>query len=565
MAERLKGFFHAPEGQGPDGLGPDQPGTDPVRHHYYEAQTDDPNEPQIWAYTGRHAYSPGQALELHVSTTCPSYRVTVRRDGAGDDVVWASGNQPGTFHAVAADCSVAGCGWPVALEIPVGEDWPADGYLVILEGSHPNGPARHAHIVLIRGRAEHPAPLLLIACTGTWTAYNEWGGSNHYEGITGPKGDQFSPILSTQRPWTKGFAEQPPEAPRIPCDPPPMGQPPTYPHMRWAHANGYSKKYASSGWAHYERPFVQWLAQAGYRFDIATQGDLQFDPGILDRYRAAVIVGHDEYWSWEMRDTLDAWLDAGGRLARFAGNFYWQIRLEDEGRRQVCYKYRAPEEDPLSGTERMTHVWESVGRPGAATMGLSGAFGIYSGWAGCVARGAGGFTIYRPDHWAFAGTGLGYGDVLGAGARIFGYEVDGVDYETRGGLPHPVDADNLEILAMAPATTVETSPEPEPFIGLNDARAVARALHGADTDEAIDKVARGAGMIAHYRRGEGEVLNAASCNWVSGLIAREPLVERVTRNVLDHAMTTTVGNTEAVGLYEHLGNGRNEITPAKNL
>ncbi len=89
---------------------------------------------------------------------------------------------------------------------------------------------------------------------------------------------------------------------------------------------------------------------------------------------------------------------------------------------------------------------------------------------------------------------------------------------------------------MAPATTVEASPEPEPFIGLSDARAVARALHGADTDEAIDKVARGAGMIAHYRCGSGEVLNAASCNWVAGLIARDPLVERVTRNILDHAM-----------------------------
>jgi hypothetical protein len=40
-------------------------------------------------------------------------------------------------------------------------------------------------------------------------------------------------------------------------------------------------------------------------------------------------------------------------------------------------------------------------------------------------------------------------------------------------------------------------------------------------------------MIAHYRRGAGEVLNAASCNWVAGLIAADPLVERVTRNVLD--------------------------------
>ena len=524
MAERLRGFFHAPDGQG----------SDPVRHHYYEAQTDDPAEPQIWAYTGQQSYAPGETLELHVSTTCASYRVTIRRDGGADTVVWKSGELAGAFHSAPADCSAVGCGWPVALQVEIGADWPSDGYLVILEGQHPNGSARHAHVVLVRGRLDAPAPLLLIACTSTWNAYNEWGGSNHYEGIAGPDGDQFSPTLSTQRPWTKGFAEQPAEAPRIACDPPPPGLPPEYPHMRWAHANGFSKKYASSGWAHYERPFAQWLVRAGYAFDIATQHELQYDPGLLDRYRAAVIVGHDEYWSWEMRDTIDAWLETGGRLARFAGNFYWQIRMENEGRRQVCYKYRARGEDPMRGTDRITTTWDAhdIGRPAAATMGLSGARGIYAQWSGCVARGSGGFTIYRPEHWIFGGTGLGYGDVLGAEARIFGYEVDGVDYEIRRGLPYAVDAPGVEILALSPATLLETSPDPAPFIGQNDAREVAEDLFGEVTEETLARVSRGAGMIGHYRRGAGDVLNAASCNWVAGLIARDPLVERVTANIL---------------------------------
>jgi hypothetical protein len=131
----------------------------------------------------------------------------------------------------------------------------------------------------------------------------------------------------------------------------------------------------------------------------------------------------------------------------------------------------------------------------------------------------------------FEGTGLGYGDVLGAGARVFGYEVDGVEYEIRGGLPHPVDAPGVEILALSPATTVEAGGGT--FIGQDDAAVIAREIHGAATPETIDSVSRGAGMIAHYRRGRGEVLNAASCNWVAGLIEGDPLVERVTRNVLD--------------------------------
>jgi hypothetical protein len=216
MTERLQGFF-----QTPDGLG-----SNPVRHHYYETQTDDRQEPQIWAYTGRHSYGPGEVLELHVSTTCSSYRVTIRRDGTGSEAVWQSGEMAGAFHLAPPDCSVVGCGWPVALTMEIPEEWASGGYLVILVGVHPVGPARHAHVVLIRGAMADPAPLLLIACTGTWCAYNEWGGSNHYEGITGPEGNLFSSVLSSQRPWTHGFAELPPDAPRIPCDPPPQGEPP---------------------------------------------------------------------------------------------------------------------------------------------------------------------------------------------------------------------------------------------------------------------------------------------------------------------------------------------------
>ena len=51
-----------------------------------------------------------------------------------------------------------------------------------------------------------------------------------------------------------------------------------------------------------------------------------------------------------MRHALDGFTEAGGRVARFGANFLWQIRLEDEGRRQVCYKFRAPQEDPVRNT-----------------------------------------------------------------------------------------------------------------------------------------------------------------------------------------------------------------------
>ena len=388
--------------------------------------------------------------------------------------------------------------------------------------------------------------MLLAAATSTWIAYNDWGGSNHYEGITGPNQDLFSPVLSIERPWSRGFVLLPDGAPRIPlATPPPVAAALRYPHMEWAYANGYSKKYASAGWASYERHFVRWAQANGYVMDIACQHDLHFRPELLEDYDCVVIVGHDEYWSWAMRDAVDAFVDNGGGLVRLGGNFMWQVRLEDTGTRQICYKYTARQEDPLFDSDKShltTTCWDApeTGRCGALTMGLSGTRGIYAGWGGCVPRGAGGFTIYRPDHWVFDGTDLYYGDLLGASARVFGYEVDAVDYIIENGLPSPTRKDGapegIEILAMGLATVIEEdhgNPGTDCYIGDSDVRFVAEAVLGKASAENIERMKRGAGMIATYKRGRGEVFNAGSCEWVAGLIARDPAVERVTRNVLN--------------------------------
>jgi hypothetical protein len=227
-------------------------------------------------------------------------------------------------------------------------------------------------------------------------------------------------------------------------------------------------------------------------------------------------------------------------LARFGGNFFWQTRLSADLTTQTCYKTRAEAEDPLGATDRLTSYWDhpQAGRPAVATMGLTGSMGVYAGWSRCAAHGAGGFTLYRPDHWSLKGAGLGYGDVLGAASKIFGYEVDGIDYETRQGLPYPVDPGlegELTIVALSLATTLAHSTGPgdeDPFIGTLDAEEVAVTKYGKLTPETLGLASRGNGCMAEYRRGRGTVFNAGSCEWVAGLIARDAPVETVTRNLL---------------------------------
>jgi hypothetical protein len=519
-----------------------------VHDCYYQCASNDPKVPQLWAYTDSLSYSPGSSINLHINTTAPGFDVLIYRDGAEQKVVYQKVDVQGQFVSTAGNCSVNGCNWPIALNIAIGPDWSSGGYIIECNATATDGSElSYAHIFLVcpDKESDKKQRLLLVASTGTWTAYNDWGGSNAYEGITGPLGNLFSPVLSHERPFSRGFVKLPSNAPRIPLrEPPKMGAKVTYPHMEWAYENGFSKKYASSGWASYEKHYVQWLETAGYAVDIIAQHDLQYQPELVGNYNCLTFIGHDEYWSWEMRDTIDNFVNQGGNIARFAGNFLWQTRLENDGKTQICYKYRAREEDPIHQTEnviRTTNAWESpeVGRPGAQTFGLNAILGMYAGWGGCTPRGAGGFTVYRPDHWAFKDCDIYYGDILGAPSKVFGYEVDGVDYVVKNGLPYATGMDgapvNLVILAVGLATLFESDHGngSELFIGSEDAEFAAMTLDGDVTSEKVDRFKRGSGMIALFEKGKGCVFTAGTCEWVAGLIDCDPQVERVTKNVLN--------------------------------
>ena len=84
------------------------------------------------------------------------------------------------------------------------------------------------------------------------------------------------------------------------------------------------------------------------------------------------------------------------------------MRLENDGQDMVCYKY-VPEFDPVYGTARekyLTGMWSNprTGRPENETFGLSFTRGGYHRLGYVMPRSSGGYMVYRPGHWAFAGT-----------------------------------------------------------------------------------------------------------------------------------------------------------------
>src|SRR5262249_33648077 len=151
---------------------------------------------------------------------------------------------------------------------------------------------------------------------------------------------------------------------------------------RLIHEHRLSGWCIAAGWHNWERRFVTWAEQNGIELDYAVSTDLAFQPEILDGRRLVLSVGHDEYWSWEVRDNLEAFIGTGGNAAFLSGNaVYWQVRYEDDGRAMVCYKYAAPEQDPVRAAQPhlQSGMWSDavVGRPENHLTGVSFTHGGY--------------------------------------------------------------------------------------------------------------------------------------------------------------------------------------------
>jgi len=420
-------------------------------------------------------------------------------------------------------------------------------YLVTL---HAHGAAHdraygYAMFVL---RAKRPTgnPLLVLA-TNTYNAYNNWGGRSLYTG-----GHQ----VSFDRPWGRGMLvrphvdnldrKSPVAAPGETADTDGVA----YQAYRWEH--GYPGYMSSAGWWTYERRFVEWAERNEIALDYAVSSDLELTPDVLNGYRLVIGAGHDEYWSAAQRDTLDAHIAAGGNYASFSGNtMFWQVRLSDSEagrcRNMTAYKYSAHRADPVVGSadqHSMSGMWcdPLVGRPEWRSIGAGSAFGLYARFGQATPRAAGGFTVYRDDHWMLEGTSLRYGDQLGGSHGAVGYETVGVrlgldEY----GLPYaamPDAAPHTVIVAVAPASNLGEGDYPKSVAASSDQcdlEFVAERLYGDTSTDSQRRVKYGnAVMLTCKPSGDagGTVATIGTTDWVYAL--DDDQVSRVTANVVRH-------------------------------
>jgi hypothetical protein len=455
----------------------------------------------IEAYPDRLSYEPDDEVALHVSTTSPKYSVEIARVGAKRKPVWKKNDVAGTIHDTPENASTHGCRWPVALKIRIPTEWKSGYYSVTLKaagaGSKPI--QSEAFFVVRSAQPGKQSRILMQLTTNTYNAYNNWGGPCLYEsGLLPLQGER----VSFQRPMARGFLTKP--------------------------GGDYSNWAPYAGWHNWEREFVAWAERAGYQLEYAVNADLEQRPDLLKNYSLVLSVGHDEYWSTPMRDHLESFIANGGNAAFFSGNVcYWQVRLEDDGNAMVGYKF-GYEKDSYFKEKKyklLSTLWSNrlIGRPENELTGVSFNYGGYHRF-GSVPQGAGGYTIHRPKHWVFETTKLEWGDVLGAQHKIVGYECDGCEFVLKDGLPVPTHHDGtpqgFEILASAPARLWDT-----------DLDFASKSLFG-DTEHK-GRFTHGSATMGVYTRG-GTVFTTGCTEWSRGLAGKDPLVQQITRNVLDH-------------------------------
>jgi len=521
---------------------------------YADGPLGDPDALQIWGYTAKPSYQPGDTIEFHVSTTGETWGFEIWRDGAEFEWVHEVSGLPGVWHGLADDVVADGCGWPSGAEFTIPDDWVGGGYIVVFRTERDGVEVtQDGFFVLRSARPGEGSKLALILATFSWQEYNDWGGGcgyfsdEHIDHSADPleiREKSFRPRLSFQRPWSRGMIRTPVGVPRLAAPVPAFGAAVGIPAADWAISNGYSVWTIANGWARYDGLTARWLEAEGYEPELLSQWDLDRDPAILDHYDVVVTTGHDEYWTAAGRDVLDRFIERGGRYARLAGNIVWQVRMEDDLATQVCHKYaaHADPERHNQNTDLRSGAFEAqyIANPPVTTFGANGFKGVYSRMGGLSPRGAGGFIVYRPGHWCFEGADVYYGDVLGGTIPLVGYESDGVDYTIRAGLPYPTGddgaPDELEILALTPVTLEEEDHgQAGSLISIadGDLAFAAEAVYGEDTPENRDRLRYGSAVITHMTKGSGEVFCAGTTEWCYGLAVADPQVEVITRNVLN--------------------------------
>lgn len=435
---------------------------------------------QVGGYTDKVSYFPGEEVKVFISNDKKTYTFRVFEATDSSHSIFIT-ELSGRIQQVPDSAYWYGCDWKVTTTFIIPEYCKSGVY--IGEFLTESGLKRIIFIV------KNPNPkkeILFVISTNTYQLYNNFGGKSGYD-FNSTNGER-SYKMSFNRPYAglgDGFFTG------VPYE---------------SNAGWYAPK---SKW---EYNMSLWLKNNLYNVDYITDTDLDSMENVLDGYKVLTVVGHSEYWSYNMYMKVRNYLyKNAGNFLILSGNTCWiQVRFEDNHRTIVCYKNAA--KDPLTGIadSLVTIPWPNP----PVKRFVSDIIGPYWSEGGVVnynfnstkiftkEEGYGGYIIMNPNHFIFRGTGLKQLDTLGFNDAIVGYETDGFKliFWNNG---FPLGWSNkYRILGWSPAANWDGS------------------LRGY------------AAMGIFYISGGGVVFNGATTNWAHGLL-NDSQISLITKNILD--------------------------------
>ncbi len=421
----------------------------------------------IEGYASLTSVNKGGQILLYVNTAEPTYTMDIFRlgdyQGLGGRRMMPTINRTGTAQPTCPMDSfgMVECSWgdPYALNVPA--DWVSGIYVVKLTAG---SSGTQQYIEFVVRDDQRNSDLLLVQCVSTYQAYNTWGGKSLY-GTTSSPADTANKAM------------------KVSFDRPYYGD----------DNNGVGNLFNASyyGW---ELGMLQWLEREGRDVTYATSVDLDANSALPLNHKAVLSVGHDEYWSWNMRQNFVVARDAGVSWGFFSGNVsYWQVRFEPgvtnptPGRVMVGYKefwYNDPIQPDYLKTNEFRYA--PVNWPEDQMAGVM-----------FVTQAKPAFCVEDASHWALTGTNLKNGDCLTNpdGSTFLGYEIDS--------MIGPGSPANVQRLAHSPVFTVNSNGYAE----------------ATDYSDAVS-----------YRAASGATVFATgSIGWSQSI----PEIQQLTRNVLD--------------------------------
>nr|WP_228042422.1 MULTISPECIES: N,N-dimethylformamidase beta subunit family domain-containing protein [unclassified Tychonema] len=299
------------------------------------------NKREIEGYASLTSVNLGGEIKLFVNTKEPNYTIEIFRtgwyDGLGgrrmtDPILRKGIRQPPPREDEAS--GLIECDWKDPYILQIGDrpnDWTSGIYLAKLTASRTS---KQSYIIFVVRDDDRKSAILFQSSVTTFQAYNNWGYKSLYRWNSQAK---QAYKVSFNRPYAMS------------------------PNRKAAYGVGAGefltnfqpkRRTSSAGW---EYNMVRWLEKEGYDVSYATNIDTHFNSELLLSHKVFLSVGHDEYWSKNMRLNIEDARNNGVSLGFLGSNTcYWQIRLEPSritgeiNRTVVAYKEMA-DLDPLNG------------------------------------------------------------------------------------------------------------------------------------------------------------------------------------------------------------------------